>query len=145
VAETHTPQSLDVTGEYLLYDEFMTRVYLVDALPQERAALRRLLTDLQLDVVGEAADWPTTLVQAPASRAEMLVVDWDLLPAEPSNAVEKLRQACQEVLVIVLISHMDVRQQAATSTGADAFISKSEMPERVANRLRTIAESISIS
>ena len=41
-------------------------------------------------------------------------------------------------LVIVLISHLDARQQAALSAGADAFISKSEMPDRVAG-LVTVA------
>ncbi len=120
----------------------MTRVYLADALPEERSALRRLLTDLKMEIVGESTDWPTTVYYAPVARADMLVVDWDLLPVEPSNAVEKLRQACPAALVIVLISHLDARQQAALSAGADAFISRSEMPERVANRFRMLAESI---
>jgi DNA-binding NarL/FixJ family response regulator len=43
------------------------------------------------------------------------------------------------VIVIVLISHLDARQQAARSAGADAFISKDEMPDRVAERLRAAA------
>jgi hypothetical protein len=42
----------------------------------------------------------------------------------------------------VLISHLDARQQAALSVGADAFISKSEMPDRVAERLRTVAGNV---
>jgi DNA-binding NarL/FixJ family response regulator len=41
-----------------------------------------------------------------------------------------------------LISQLDARQQAALSAGADAFISKSELPERVAERLRTMAASV---
>ena len=47
-------------------------------------------------------------------------------------------------LVIVLISHLDARQQAALSAGADAFISKGETPERVAERLRTAAASVRV-
>ena len=58
----------------------MTRVYLADAKPEERSALRLLLLDLKMEVVGEAADWFTTLAQAPVSRIDMLLVDWDLLP-----------------------------------------------------------------
>ena len=65
-----------------------------------------------------------------------------LLPSEPVAALEELRKACPEALVIVLISHLDARQQAALSAGADAFISKGETPERVAERLRTVAASI---
>ncbi len=59
----------------------MTRVYLADAQTEERSALRLLLLDLKMEVVGEAADWSTTLAQAPVSRTDMLLVDWDLLPS----------------------------------------------------------------
>ena len=117
----------------------MTRVYLADAKSEERSALRLLILDLKMEVVGEAADWLTTLAQVPISRTDILVVDWDLLPSEPSTALEELRKACPAALVIVLISHLDARQQAALSAGADAFISKGETPERVAERLRTVA------
>ena len=119
----------------------MTRVYLADAKPEERSALRLLILDLKMEIVGEAADWLTTLAQVPASHADILVVDWDLLPSVPSTALGELRRACPAALVIVLISHLDARQQAALSVGADAFISKGEAPERVAERLRTVAAS----
>ncbi|MBE3088344.1 MAG: response regulator [Chloroflexi bacterium] len=120
----------------------MTCVYLADAKPEERSALRRLLLDLKMEVVGEAADWSTTLAQVPVNRTDMLVVDWDLLPSAPDAAVDELRKACPAALVIVLISHLDARQQAALSAGADAFISKGERPERVAERLRLVADSV---
>ncbi len=119
----------------------MTRVYLADAKPEERSALRLLILDLKMEVVGEAADWLTTLAQVPISRTDILLVEWDLLPSEPSTALEELRKACPAALVIVLISHLDARQQAALSVGADAFISKGETPERVAERLRIVAAS----
>ena len=145
VAETDTPQALDVPGEYLLYHEYMTRVYVADAKPDERSALRLLLLDLRMEVVGEAADWSTALAQAPVSRTEMLLIDWALLPPDtPTAALDELRKACPTALVIVLISHLDARQQAALSSGADAFISKGETPERVAERLRSVAASVRI-
>jgi DNA-binding NarL/FixJ family response regulator len=121
----------------------MTRVFVADSQPEERSALLLLLQDLKMEVAGEAADWSTTVAQAPLSRTEMLLVDWDLLPSAPSAAIEELRKACPSALVIVLISHLNARQQAALSAGADAFISKGEMPERVAERLRNAAASIS--
>jgi DNA-binding NarL/FixJ family response regulator len=144
VAEGDTPHPLDVAGKPLLYDETMTRVYLADSQPEERSALRLLLRDMDMEVVGEAADWVTTLAQAPVSRTNMLLVDWDLLPGAPTAALEELRKACPAALVIVLISHLDARQQAALSAGADAFISKGETPERVAERLRAVAASAPI-
>jgi len=144
VAETNTPRSLDVVGKPLLYDESMTCIYLADSQLEERSALRLLLLDLKMEVVGEAADWPTTLDQAPISHADILLVDWELLPKSPTAALGKLRKACSAKLVIILVSQLDARQQAALSIGADTFISKGEMPERVAERLRSVAESISI-
>jgi len=136
---------MDVAGEPLLYDESMTRVYLADAEPEERSALRLLLLDLKMEVVGEAPDWPTTLANAPATRLDMLLVDWDLLPIDLGvQALAKLRVACPSAIVVVLISHLDARQQAALSAGADAFISKGETPERVAEHLRTFAASVPI-
>jgi len=122
----------------------MTRVYLADARSEERSALRHLLLDLDMEVVGEATDWPTTLAQAPVSQTDMLLVDWDLLPHSPTSALEELRTACPSALVIVLISHLDARQQAALSAGADAFISKGEIPERVAERLRLAAANVRV-
>jgi DNA-binding NarL/FixJ family response regulator len=120
----------------------MTRVYVADAKPEERAALRLLLLDLKMEVIGEAADWTTTLAQAPTRRADMLLVEWDLLPNSPTAALDKLRMACPAALVIILISHLDARTQAALSAGADAFISKGETPDRVAERLRLAAASV---
>ncbi len=120
----------------------MTRVFVADAKPEERSALRLVFLDLRMEVVGEAADWPTTLAQAPTCRTDMLLIDWDLLPNSPTSALDELRQACPAALVIILIGHLDARQQAALSAGADAFISKGELPDRVSERLRAVAESI---
>ena len=121
----------------------MTRVYVADARLEERSALRLLLLDLKMEVVGESADWFTTLVQVPTSRTDMLLVDWDLLPNNaPNVALDGLRKACPSTLVVVLISHLESLKQAALSIGADVFISKGETPERVAEHLRTAAASV---
>ena len=116
VAETDTPQTQDAPGEYLSYYESMTRVYLADALTEERSALRLMLLDLNMEVVGEAADWATALAQAPIRYTDMLLIDWEMLPnPSPSTALNQLRSACPAALVIILISHLDARQQAALS------------------------------
>lgn len=142
MAETQTPQPQDVVGEFVSYDDDMTRVYIADAKTEERSALRLVLQDLNMEIAGEAADWATTLVLVPVSRTDMLLIDWDLLPNSPSESLNILRKACPAAMIIILISHLDARQQAALSAGADAFISKGESPERVAERLRSVAASI---
>ena len=124
----------------------MTRVFLADAQIDERKALRVMLQDLRMDIVGEAADWPTTLSLAPATQLDLLVVDWNLLPVDLGvQALTVLRQACSSAIIVVLISHLDARLQAALSAGADAFISKNETPARIAERLRSAAATILVN
>ena len=121
----------------------MIRVYLADALRTERLALRLMLVDLNMEIAGEASDWSTILAQVPIYRIDMLVADWELLPGSTSStALDELRRACPKALVIILISHLEARQQAALSVGADMFISKGDMPERVAQHLRAAAAKI---
>ena len=120
----------------------MTSVLLAAPQPDVRAALRLLLLDLKMGIVGEAADWSTTLALAPETRPDMLLVDWELIPLDSGNTLSQLRAACPATVVIVLISQLDARQQAALSAGADAFISKGEMPDLIAERLRMVADRI---
>jgi len=121
----------------------MTWVFLADAQVDERAALRLLLLDLKMEVVGESAVWGNTLTQAPGTPMDMLLVDWDLLPANLAvQSLAELRLACQNAIMVVLISPLDARQQVAISAGADAFISKGDPPGQVVERLRTAAASI---
>jgi len=133
---------MDVAGPSLLYTKFMTRVYIANANADERSALHLLLQDMQMEIAGEAADWETTLAQAPVSHTDMLLVDWALIPGVSTTALEELRRACPAALVIILISQLGARQQAALSAGADAFISKDEAPDRVAERLRNAAAGV---
>ena len=133
----------DASGEFVHYDDCMTRVYIADALTEERSALRLVLLDLGMEVVGEAPSWDLTLAQAPGLRPDMLLIDWSMLPdATQSASLAGLREACPGTMVIVLISHLNAREQAALSAGADTFISKGETPDRVAERLRAMAASI---
>ena len=127
----------------MLHYGSMTRVFLADAQADERKALRVLLRDLKMEVVGEAADWAGTLAGVPTSGLDMLLVDWGMLPAGLGvKALADLRLACPSAVLVVLISHLDARHQAALSAGADVFISKSDTPERVAERLQSAADAI---
>lgn len=135
MVESQTPRSAVVTGEFVTYAKRMIQVYIADSLPDERAALRLLILDLKMNVVGEASDWATTLAAAPLTDLDMLLVDWSLLPENSLAGLTELRSACPHAIVIVLISHLDAREQAARAAGADGFISKGETPDRVTEHL----------
>ena len=97
---------------------------------------------LDMKIVGEADNWLSTLSGTSKSHADMLVIDWELLPASSSAALNELRAICAKELIVVAISHMGARQHPALSAGADFFISKSDMPERVSSQLLTAAAKI---
>ena len=121
----------------------MIRAYIADALPEERSALRLILMDSEMEVIGEAVDWLTTLANAPASSLDLLLVDWVLLPIDAgSQALAKLRAACASSIIIVVISNLEARQQAALSTGFDVFLSRADTPDRVALNLRLAAARV---
>ena len=120
----------------------MVRVYIANAKADERSALRLMLHNLNMAVVGDAADWTTTVASAPETNFDILLVDWDLLPTNPTENLSALRQACSHAIIVVLTSYLDARQQAALSAGADAFISKGEIPNRLAERLLVAAQTL---
>jgi len=120
----------------------MIRVYIADAMPSERLALRLMLLALNMEVAGEAEDWSITLAQTPTCHTDILMLEWNLLPVAPNAALDELRKACPKALVIILIGSLADHQQAALSFGADVFISKSGLPDRVAEHLRAAAAKI---
>lgn len=58
------------------------------------------------------------------------------------QALTKLRAAFANSIVIVIISHLEVRHLAAHSVGADAFISRADTADRVALHLRLAAAKV---
>jgi DNA-binding NarL/FixJ family response regulator len=118
-----------------MQDEGMTRVFLADAKPEERSALRLMLQDLQMNVAGEAVDWMTVLAQAPMAHVDMLLMDLDLFPEDPALALRELRAACSNAIAIILIGQPNAVQKATVSAGADGFISNGDSPEHVAEHL----------
>jgi DNA-binding NarL/FixJ family response regulator len=115
----------------------MTNVLIADTQPEVRSALRLLILDINMQVIGEAADWQTTLTTAAGTQPDMILVDWELIPAD--GLLDALRATCSGPVVIVLLSPLSSRQQAALLVGADSFVSKNETPDRLAERLKAVA------
>lgn len=123
----------------------MTRVYLASAMSLERSALRLMLLDLNMEIAGEGDEWSTTVAQTPICNPDILMLDWGMFPVAPNTALDDLRKTCPKALVIILINTLMDRQQAALLADADVFISKSELPDRVAEHLRVAAAKIGAS
>jgi DNA-binding NarL/FixJ family response regulator len=140
MAEIKILPSADVANDQLSYYSFMTRIFVSDSNYDELSALCLMLQDLKMEIVGESSDWFLTLAEVKNSKADLLLIDWNLLPGEPREAFTVIRKACPDSLVVVLIDHLNPSEEAALYSGADAFISKSETPYRTAERLRRVAK-----
>lgn len=119
----------------------MVNVYIADASTEERAALRWLLKDLKMQVVGEGSDWPAVLSEAPRANPDLLLIDYGLIKANSGFSLSKLRAACSPSVAIILISNLALREHATQSTGADVFISKFDLPEDIAKQIEDAAEN----
>ncbi|MEN6436791.1 MAG: hypothetical protein ABFD14_07485 [Anaerolineaceae bacterium] len=121
----------------------MTTVYIADACPDDTLAFSILVQDLKMNVVGHSSEWKTIVDEIPNTDPDLLLVDWNLINSSPEFTMPNLRSVCSENTVIVLISSLDSREQAAIASGADVFISKGETPDKVARRLQTLSDDIS--
>ncbi len=117
------------------------RVFIANAKAEERSALRFMLLSLKLEVVGDASDWQIALAKAPATNFNVLLVDWDLLSANAVASLSAMREACSNAIIVVLTSYLEAHEQAAQSAGADAFISKGEIPNRLADHMLAISRN----
>jgi DNA-binding NarL/FixJ family response regulator len=122
----------------MINSDRIRQVFITERLYQVRSALRLMVVDLHMQVVGEAADWAEALALAPKSHADMLLVHWGLLPEATGSALADFRRACPDMRVVV-ISGQPTARQAALTAGANAFISKAEAPDRFAEQLLAAA------
>jgi DNA-binding NarL/FixJ family response regulator len=107
------------------------RILLADDQPKGRFALRVLLERQSgLRVVGEALDAQDLLEQAEQICPDLVLLGWELPGRSSSNLLSALKNACPCLSVIALSGRLEARQ-VALNGGADAFVSKSDPPDRL--------------
>ena len=80
--------------------------------------------------------------QAEAQRPDAILLDWELPGRDSQELIAILHKLEPRPRVIAMSSKLE-KGRVALAAGADAFISKGETPERVADRLRAVAANIS--
>lgn len=105
-----------------------------------RSALRLLLEeDPSARVVGEAVDLPALRQLLDGSEPDLVLLDWELPPGNAPAVLEELRTAHPQVRFVILSTRPEVARQALDS-GAEAFVSKGDAPERLAKLLRRLSD-----
>lgn len=106
------------------------RVLVADCQSRVRFALRTLLQHQNgLEVVGEAATAAELLEQVKLTRPDLVLLHWRLQETTP-DLMRRLQSLCPGLRVIVLSARCETRHEALNA-GAEAFIWKTEQPERL--------------
>jgi DNA-binding NarL/FixJ family response regulator len=113
-------------------------ILLVDDNPAIRSALSLLLqTRLNVRSLKEADSLEDLSQSLSGSKLDILILDWELPGLQKTDRIAPIRASRSNIKVVVTSSRPENGQQAIAA-GADAYVCKTEPPERVVQVLRTI-------
>jgi len=117
------------------------RVLIADDCPQVRESLQALLETLEgITVVGQARDGQEAVAMAASLRPQVVVMDLEMPGTDGLAATSLVKAGSWQPAIIVLTIHAQPWAQAqALQAGADAFVSKSAMPEVLIQSIRRVA------
>lgn len=116
------------------YLERDLHVLLADDNFEIRAALRLLLDELGHSI-SEASDVAGVLDQLQAGAVDMLLLDWELPGLDPETHVHQIKRDNPGCVVVAMSGRPEARAESGR-LGAEAFVSKSESPDRLLQILR---------
>ena len=112
------------------------RILLADNQSHVRFALRVLLERQPgFEVVGEAVAIDDLLSKTKTSHPDLILLDWDLPGLTTIGSIATIKKERPKLFITVISGRLEA-QQAALVAGADAFVSKSEPPERLLAAIR---------
>lgn len=121
------------------------RILLADDQTQVRTALQILLKyQADMQVVGEASEGQTLLIQIEQTNPDLILLDWNLPDLTAIGSVIGLRRTRPDLLIVVLSGRPESRRDALAAK-ADAFVSKIDQPERLLAVLQTMQERVNRS
>lgn len=111
------------------------KIMLADDYAPLRSTLQAWLTqEPTFEVIAEVAEAARLLPAAATLQPDVLLLDWELqgLRADTirQQVIVKLHAQSPHLRIVAMSTQFEAKQQAL-SAGADAFVSKSESPERL--------------
>jgi two-component system, NarL family, response regulator NreC len=116
------------------------RVLIADDHAVVRAGLRMLIgTQPDMEVVGEAADGPETLLKTRAARPDVVVLDLSMPGPRSSLTIERLVRLEPSPRILVLTMHDDPAYfRSAFMAGATGYVVKDAADVEVLTAIRVV-------
>lgn len=112
------------------------RILLADDQPEVRTGLRLLFEqEPDMRIVGEIGDLQGLPTEVARVQPDLLLIDWELSPLKMGDTLPILKRIHPGLRIVALSGRPEGRKTALAS-GADAFVSKGDPPERVLAVLR---------
>src|SRR5690606_14936223 len=126
----HRPRGSEVTIRLLLADDHRML----------REGLRRSMTDQGFDVVGEARDGDEAIALVEEHEPDVVLMDVTMPGVDGVEATRQIRDAFDEVRVVMLTMHADQEVLAAAiRAGASGYLVKDCSTEEIASAVRMAA------
>jgi DNA-binding NarL/FixJ family response regulator len=113
-------------------------------LADDHALLRNMLEErlndeADIDVVAARASAEEALREAASTRPDVVLLDIDMPGLSPFEAAKKMAEICPETRVIFLSAFVqDSYIEQALTAKASGYLTKSELPETVAQAIRNV-------
>jgi DNA-binding NarL/FixJ family response regulator len=121
------------------------RIVLADSRPWVRSALKLMVEqDGTMTVSAEVAKAQELAKELSLSCPDAILLDCDLPGLRVGEFLPQLHSLCPLVRVVAMCSRPEM-QKAALSAGANAFVCKTEPPEKLLAALRVCLEAVGTS
>jgi DNA-binding NarL/FixJ family response regulator len=118
------------------------RILIVDDQPRARQSMKALLGAwYQLEEVCEAADGAEAINLVEECQPDIILMDGRMPKMNGLEALRRIKAKWAQIKIIVLSMYPDFETEAMAA-GADAFVSKSDPPEKLRETLKNIIAGI---